>query len=175
MSNVTPPIQTNGCTLPEHQTTRIGSNIRWLTVLLCVFTATSICSAVAQSLWENSTTKDPVKVSFGPDYTMKGDIRVQKIYTSEGTQFPHVFLPEAPLEVLDDNPAFSPALPEKPMRIVVLQTLSDDKQMLKKLEEAEGKHVEITFGLVSISDELLEPIGLLVEKITILGDAKNSG
>lgn len=144
-------------------------------VIFAAAYAITLHGALSQSLWENSTTKDPVKVSFGPDYTMKGDIRVQKIYTSEGTQFPHVFLPEAPLDVLDDNPAFSPALPEKPMRIVVLRTLSDDKQMLKKLEEAEGKHVEITFSITSISDELLEPVGLLVEKITVLGDAKNSG
>jgi hypothetical protein len=145
-------------------------------VIFAAAYAITLHGALSQSLWENSTTKDPVKVEFGPSYTVKGDIRVQKIYTSESTQFPHVFLPEAPLEVLDNDPEMSSAVPEKPMRIVVLREVHGDKQMLKQLEKAEGKHVEITFFLTTdINDELLEKIGLMVEKITVLGDAKNSG
>lgn len=145
-----------------------------LSALTCALIALFTTSMRADAVWENSTTRQPVKVEFGPAYTMQGDVRVQKIYTSEETQFPHVFVPDAPMEVFNDGP-YAPALPEKPMRIVVLRTHKDDKATAKRIEQAEGKHVEITFRLMSISDELLEPIGLLVEKIKILGDATNSG
>jgi hypothetical protein len=126
-------------------------------------------------LWENSTTKAPVKVEFGPEYTMKGDIRIQKIYGHNGTVFPYVFLPEAPIEVRQDpSEPFQPELPEAPMRTVVASAGFDKKDVERTLEAAEGNHVEITFNLSVDAERVMEPVKLIVERINILGDAKNS-
>jgi len=141
-------------------------------LLLCLFAAHG---AMAQAVWENSTTNEPVRIEFGPEYTMKGDVRVQKVYTDDGTKFPAVFLPVSPLEVYH-NPSepFQPELPEAPMRLVQLSGSENDKQKAKLLEQAEGKHVEITYNLsVSVLGGL-EPVELSVSSIKILGDAKNS-
>jgi len=124
------------------------------------------------AVWENTTTNSPAEVTFGMEYTMRGDIRVQKIFTSNGKEFPSVFLPELPLKIYNDDPAFDLGMSDDPLRIIVLQT--SDKKMAQKLEQAEGKYVEIAYRLTSINAELLAPVGLLVERVTILGDAKNS-
>jgi hypothetical protein len=145
-------------------------------LLICIATcALALQSSEAQELWENSTTNESVKIEFGPEYTMKGDVRVQKVYTDEGTAFPHIFLPDSPLEVKHDPTApFQPELPEAPMRLVQLSDPATDKQKAKLLEQAEGKHVEITYNLSVSVIAGLEPVELSVSRIKILGDAKNS-
>jgi hypothetical protein len=148
-------------------------NVLLRAVLLLCFSVAH--GAMAQALWENSTTNEPVRIEFGPEYTMTGDVRVQKVYTDDGTKFPHVFLPVSPLEVYQDPSApFQPEIPGAPMRLVQLSSSETDKQKAILLEQAEGKHVEITYNLgVSVLGGL-EPVELSVSRIKILGDAKNS-
>jgi hypothetical protein len=60
------------------------------------------------------------------------------------------------------------------MRTVVASAGFDKKDVERTLEAAEGNHVEITFNLSVDAERVMEPVKLIVERINILGDAKNS-
>ncbi len=114
-------------------------------------------------------------MEFGVEYTMVGDIRVQKIYGDDGTAFPSVFLPESPIEVSHQpSDSFQPELPEAPMRIVVAEADHGKRQVANALQNAEGKHVELTFVLSVDVKSLMEPVKLVVRRIKIISAASNS-
>ena len=126
--------------------------------------------APAQTLWQNPTRLAPVDVTFGKTATATGTVRVQKIHGTNGPLFPHVLLPERPIQVrltgedLRGNP---PVPPDEPMRIVVL--IPADKRIAATLEKAEGKQVGLTYVLNSANPDVnIHTVNLFVKRVRIV-------